>query len=41
MPVQATEKPWYYDLQRYLETGKFPEDVEKKNFVKNTITTVH
>ena len=30
MPVQATEKPWYYDLQRYLETGKFPEDAEKK-----------
>ena len=30
MPIQATEKPWYYDLQRHLETGKFPEDAEKK-----------
>ena len=30
MPVQATEKPWYYDLHRYLEMGEFPEDAEKK-----------
>ena len=30
MPVQATKKPWYYDLQKYLETEEFPEDAEKK-----------
>ena len=24
MPVQTTEKPWFYDLQKYLETGEFP-----------------
>ena len=30
MPVQATEKSWYYNLQRYLEAGEFPEDAEKK-----------
>ena len=33
MPVQATEKPWYYDLQRYLEIGEFPEDAEKKEIM--------
>ena len=30
MPVQATKKPWYYDLQRYLDIGEFPEDAERK-----------
>ena len=30
IPIQATKKPWYYDLQRYLETEEFPEDAEKK-----------
>ena len=30
MPIQAAEKPWFYDLQRYLETGVFPEDSERK-----------
>ena len=29
MPVQTAEKPWFHDLQEYLETGKFPEDAEK------------
>ena len=33
MPVQAAEKPWFYDLQRYLETGTFPEDAERKERV--------
>ena len=30
MPVQATKKPWYYDLHKFLEIGEFPEDAEKK-----------
>ena len=30
MLIQATKKPWYYDLQRFLETREFPEDAEKK-----------
>ena len=30
MPVQTTEKPWFYNLQRYLEIGEFPEDAEKR-----------
>ena len=28
MPMQTAEKPWFHDLQEYLETKKFPEDVE-------------
>ena len=28
--VQTTEKPWYYDLQKFLEIREFPEDAEKK-----------
>ena len=30
MPVDPAEKPWFYDLQHYLETGQFPEDAERK-----------
>ena len=30
MPVDPVEKPWFYDLQHYLETGQFPEDAERK-----------
>ena len=30
MPVQTAEKPWFHDLQEYLEMGKFPEDAERK-----------
>ena len=30
MPVQATERPWYYDLQRYLEIGEFPRMLKRK-----------
>ena len=30
MPVDLEEKPWFYDLQHYLETGQFPEDAERK-----------
>ena len=30
MPVDPEEKPWFYDLQYYLETRQFPEDAEKK-----------
>ena len=33
MSVQVDEKPWFYDLQRYLETGQFFEDVKKKERV--------
>ena len=29
MSVQAVEKPWFHDLQQYLEMGQFPEDTEK------------
>ena len=30
MPVNPVKKPWFYDLQHYLETGQFPEDAERK-----------
>ena len=30
MPVRLDERLWYHDLQTYLETGQFPEDVYKK-----------
>ena len=30
MPVDPMEKPWFYDLQHYLETGQFPKDAERK-----------
>ena len=30
MPINPTKKSWFYDLQQYLETGQFLEDVEKK-----------
>ena len=30
MPVQTAEKPWFHDLQEYLEMRKFPEDAERK-----------
>ena len=29
MPVSRVEKPWFYDLQYYLETGQFSEDAER------------
>ena len=37
MPVQATEKHWYYNLQRYLKMGEFPEDAEKKERMSLTM----
>ena len=30
MSVQTTGKPWFHDLQQYLETGQFPEDTKKR-----------
>ena len=30
MPINPTEKPWFYDLQHYLETRQFPRDAERK-----------
>ena len=30
MPISPAEKPWFYDLQHYLETGQFSEDTERK-----------
>ena len=30
MPISPVEKPWFYDLQHYLETGQFSEDAERK-----------
>ena len=30
MPVNPVKKPWFYDLQRYLEMGQFPKDAESK-----------
>ena len=30
MSINPAEKPWFYDLQQYLETGQFSEDAEKK-----------
>ena len=30
MPVNPIEKPWFYDLQHYLEMGQFPGDAERK-----------
>ena len=30
MLVQTVEKPWFHDLQRYLEMGQFPEDAKMK-----------
>ena len=30
IPVDPEKKPWFYDLQYYLETGQFPEDAERK-----------
>ena len=30
MPVQTIERPWFHDLQWYLEIGQFLEDAQKK-----------
>ena len=30
MPVQTIERPWFHNLQQYLEIWQFPEDTEKK-----------
>ena len=30
MPMGPVEKPWFYDLQKYLETGQFSEDADRK-----------
>ena len=30
IPINPAEKPWFYDLQHYLEMGQFPEDAERK-----------
>ena len=30
MPINPVEKPWFYDLQQYLEMRQFPEDAERK-----------
>ena len=30
IPINPTEKPWFYDLQHYLEMGQFSEDAERK-----------
>ena len=30
MPVQIAENPWIHDLKKYLETGEFPKDAERK-----------
>ena len=29
-PITPAEKPWFYDLQQYLETRQFFEDVDRK-----------
>lgn len=30
MSVNPAEKPWFHDLQQYLETGQFPDDTKRK-----------
>ena len=30
IPINPVEKPWFYDLQHYLETRQFPGDAERK-----------
>ena len=30
MSINPVEKPWFYDLQKYLEMGQFPEGAERK-----------
>ena len=30
MPIGPVEKPWFYNLQKYLKTGQFPENIDRK-----------
>lgn len=30
MPVDFIEKPWFYNLQQYLEMRQFPKDADRK-----------
>ena len=31
---EANEKPWFYDIKRYLETQEYPEDAYITYFVE-------